>query len=190
METVVIRIDGGEHIVRKDFPVGREWKHNTLTARGKGRRVVRKDFPVGREWETIDSNYFRLVVQLVRKDFPVGREWKLSRNIKFKKHPESPSERTFPLEGNGNYASSSDPPCSAFSRPKGLSRWKGMETNFCNSSCAISATIVRKDFPVGREWKLFRTGFANPLVRVVSERDFPVGRGMETLPAQAHLYHV
>ena len=37
-------------------------------------------------------------------------------------------------------------------RPKGLSRWKGIETvDPCILDDAV--VVVRKDFPVGREWK-------------------------------------
>ena len=97
---------------------------------------------------------FRLQVVIgicVRKDFPVGREWKLASPKSFS-DPCS-SERTFPVEGNGNFIGDTPLPRSSLSErtfpvegngnknlsvaicvpaslssPKGLSRWKGMET--------------------------------------------------------------
>ena len=87
---------------------------------------------------------------VVRKDFPVGREWKLLPPCCFPKPSEYTSERTFPLEGNGNEVLT----CFLlifWTCPKGLSRWKGMETLIADPT-PITIT-VRKDFPVGREWK-------------------------------------
>ena len=166
--------------VRKDFPVGREWKHNsrradifksdafvserTFPLEGNGNLTLLRDSdktwfyrPKGlSRWkgmETTDLHAVWLEIKQscpkglsrwkgmetfslfnhcdnifnVRKDFPVGREWKRKANQPRWLIPESWSERTFPLEGNGNPVYSI-PRFSLYLGPKGLSRWKGMET--------------------------------------------------------------
>ena len=58
-------------------------------------------------------------------------------------------------------------------RPKGLSRWKGMETVFDLRNTKTSK-FVRKDFPVGREWKLSSVGVISFLRYPFVRKDFPV----------------
>ena len=60
-------------------------------------------------------------------------------------------------------------------RPKGLSRWKGIETQIVLSVSAMC--FVRKDFPVGRELK---RSFGHDYINIEYVRkDFPVGRELK-----------
>ena len=61
--------------------------------------------------------------------------------------------------------------------PKGLSRWKGMETDIHAVRRCEVVHHVRKDFPVGREWKLmYNLKRRFILMQKPVRKDFPVGR--------------
>ena len=114
---------------------------------------------------------------IVRKDFPVGREWKQG----VRSHCEgasTQSERTFPLEGNGNACRDEGDSIQGFNCPKGLSRWKGMETQLTGNVRNV-ILCVRKDFPGRREWKHYSKCY---YIRVGgSERTFPLeGNGNDS----------
>ena len=90
----------------------------------------------------------------VRKDFPVGRELKRRIGVSLQTFRcPAASERTFPLEGNWNWSIRCILFRICFNCPKGLSRWKGIET-FLHLLITFALWLVRKDFPVGRELKL------------------------------------
>ena len=173
METLFISKDLTNQCVRKDFPVGREWKPSRSISPGVSSLSSERTFP-------LEGNGNPLLPHHPTEIFL--------------------SERTFPLEGNGNYSGSilttlsrgpkglsrwkgMETRCRFHDlswrfRPKGLSRWKGMETIFLlislifrrqpsertfplegngnKETCASvigAKSAVRKDFPVGREWK-------------------------------------
>ena len=165
----------GDPSVRKDFPGGREWKQSDFRC---GRPVpalwVRKDFPGGREWK-LPLNPIRWKrSKPVRKDFPGGREWKLWWERGKCWMPDIQSERTFPVEGNGNF-SLSFWNCSSASSPKGLSRWKGMET------WVLLKLLGTLHSPKGlSRWKGMET--------VASKDDYPVfwNRSERTFPVEGN----
>ena len=134
--------------VRKDFPGGREWKPSSvLLSMACCPNNVRKDFPGGREWKLCYINTILFHSSgLVRKDFPGGREWKLNLLLWVK------------------YSSRVS--------PKGLSRWKGMETRVCCPSRKSYFVTSERTFPVegnGNRVKLVSEEYNQP-----SERTFPV----------------
>ena len=122
-------------------------------------KIVRKDFPGGREWKLFYSSIYSSLAPFagVRKDFPGGREWKLcSRacNITFLHRSES--ERTFPVEGNGNehIPDRSAPTIRVRKDFPGGREWKLLLPWFRLWLFSFFC-LVRKDFPGGREWKRF-----------------------------------
>ena len=127
--------------VRKGFPVGREWKHWQRECSPHQREYVRKGFPVGREWKLLRSSVVS-ALRRVRKGFPVGREWKQNLRCVSDITRCVMSERAFPLEGNGNGICKSVS-FRAFFRPKGLARWKGMET--CTPGPRASSSVRRSE---------------------------------------------
>ena len=87
----------------RTFPLEGNGNSNLSTRSLVSNTSVRKDFPVGREWKRLKAWRFGCgFFGRVRKDFPVGREWKLTR-LSSVVSSLMRSERTFPLEGNGNF---------------------------------------------------------------------------------------
>ena len=79
--------------------------------------------------------------------FPVGRELKRILELQ-SEYLVRKSERTFPLEGNGNTMSNRASPFHQLSCPKGLSRWKGMETQHPSLPPARSTSASERTFPL------------------------------------------
>ena len=186
--------------VRKDFPGGREWKRGAgglrwqihydsssertfpvegnrnlnpnMRERSTELKRSERTFPVEGNGNFLSVSAISSRDHLSERTFPVegnGNEkwfilwWAV----------DDGSERTFPVEGNGNITSNKALHRSHNFSPKGLSRWKGMETYSSKIKYLCSVNHVRKDFPGGREWKLNNFGVVCVLVNQ-SERTFPV----------------
>ena len=132
-------------LVRKDFPVGREWKH-LVNLFNDIFEFCPKGLSRWKGMETYLEIWFGLKGFIVRKDFPVGREWK----------PK-------PIIGGGQGRV-----C-----PKGLSRWKGMETFFGSHEVGANQPMSERTFPLEGNGNASHSG-SSPTTKRRSERTFPL----------------
>ena len=113
--------------VRKDFPGGREWKRAPLAPDAPPLSESERTFPVEGNGNNASHNLVPAPRSPSERTFPVegnGNTLPLRVSVT---SVVAESERTFPVEGNGNLKLLSILTTNT-GGPKGLSRWKGMET--------------------------------------------------------------
>ena len=93
----------------------------------------------------------------------------------------APSERTFPFEGEWKHQRGVPSVSTAPTCPKGLSRLKGMETRKCKRQPQFpEAQTSERTFPLEGNGNLSRGGVPSDHMKMV-RKDFPVGREWKLL---------
>ena len=100
--TIIETSDFFNLLVRKDFPVWREWKPDPVYVHIRGVPMSERTFPFEGNGNVLSMDSY-CSLSSVRKDFPVWREWKLRLFLGLFRFALFVSERTFPFEGNGNW---------------------------------------------------------------------------------------